>query len=163
MRANLASTVLSPLMACCMLFCSGALLRTASYVDANEEPSAEQAVVTAVDDDMHHFMEYVFEPNYKRLKKAMADRPGQKQVWKQIKGDALTLAECANLLMLRAPEENPGEWKKLSVAVREQGGWLYQAARKADYSQARVAYTGMLQRCNTCHQKFADGEHQLEP
>ena len=40
---------------------------------------------------------------------------------------------------------------------------LYQAARKSDYPAARKAYTSMLQQCNACHKKFADGEHQLTP
>lgn len=116
-----------------------------------------------VDDSMHHFMEYVFEPNYKRLKPALAAEPADKAAWKAIKGDALTLAECANLLMLRAPEEGAAGWQGLSAAVRSDGGELYQAARKSDYAAARKAYVSMLSNCNACHKKFADGKHQLEP
>jgi len=116
-----------------------------------------------VDDDMHHFMEYVFEPNYKRLKAGMADEPKDKKAWKAIKGDALTLAECANLLLMRALDENADEWRRLSVAVRAHGSELYQAARKSDYTVAHKAYLNMLKKCNTCHTQFADGEHQLRP
>ena len=117
----------------------------------------------AVDDDMHHFMEYVFEPNYKRLKGQMATAPQENAAWKAIKGDALTLAECANLLLLRGPEERASQWRRLSIAVRKNGGNLYQAARATDYAAARESYTTMLNNCNRCHQLFADGEHQLEP
>ena len=116
-----------------------------------------------VDDDMHHFMEYVFEPNYKRLQAEMAEPPKDKQAWKAIKGDALTLAECANLLLFRAPDEDAAEWQALSVAVRGDGGELYQAARNSDYPAARKAYEKMLNNCNACHKKFAEGKYQLKP
>ena len=116
-----------------------------------------------VDEDMHHFMEYIFEPNYKRLKAGMANAPKEKKIWKAIKADSLTLAECANLLLMRVPDEDAREWRKLSVAVRAHGGELYQAARKADYTAARKAYVTMLNNCNACHKHFADGEHQLQP
>ena len=38
-----------------------------------------------VADDMHHFMEYVFEPNYMRLKAKMAEAPKDKKAWNAIK------------------------------------------------------------------------------
>ena len=116
-----------------------------------------------VDTSMHHFMEYVFEPNYKRLKASLASEPKDKQAWKGIKGDALTLAEATNLLMTRGPKQNGYAWAPLSVAVRTRGSELYQAARKSDYTAARKAYTAMLTNCNACHEKYADGKHQLQP
>jgi len=130
---------------------------------AGKGAEAAAAAPSPVDDDLHHFMEYVFEPNYKRLQPAMAEKPVDKKAWKAIKGDALTLAECANLLLLREPAEKADAWRKLSVAVRTHGGELYQAARESDYPAARKAYVTMLNQCNACHQQFADGKHQLQP
>lgn len=120
-------------------------------------------VPAPVDESMHHFMEYVFEPNYKRLKVSMASEPEDRAIWKAIKGDSLTLAESANLLLLRAPKEDKDMWQVFSLAVRGTGGELYQAARKSDYAAAHKAYTRMLQHCNACHKEFADGKHQLTP
>ena len=137
------------------------LVTVDSPVEADDAKPADNDI-QPVDDDIHHFMEYVFEPNYKRLKAALATEPADKQAWKGIKGDALTLAECANLLMMRVPEDGY-MWKNMSMGVRGQGSQLYQAARKSDYTSARKAYVGMLQQCNACHTKFADGEHQLTP
>lgn len=128
-----------------------------------EKNQAAASAPQPVDDSMHHFMEYVFEPNYKRLKAAMADEPADKKAWKAIKGDALTLAECANLLLLRTPDEDADQWQSLSVTVRGHGGDLYQAARKSDYAAAQEAYTTMLKSCNACHDAFAEGKHQLKP
>ena len=127
-----------------------------------EDPKPAAQEIQPVDDDMHHFMEYIFEPNYKRLKAAMGSKPADKQTWAAIKEGSLTLSECANLLMTRAPEDGY-VWKNMSSGVRGYGSKLYQAARKSNYAEAKKAYIGMLQQCNACHKKFADGKHQLTP
>lgn len=116
-----------------------------------------------VEPDMHEFMEYVFEPTYKRLKLSMAAAPANNSAWKGIKGDALVLAESGNLLLHRQPKDNVSTWDELSVAVRDAGGALYQSAKKKDYTTARQHYEMMLKKCNACHDKFAGGEHQLAP
>lgn len=116
-----------------------------------------------VEPDMHEFMEYAFEPGYKRLKASLAAEPADKAAWKGIKGDSLTLAEAANLLIMRAPDKDSKEWTEMSIAVREAGGSLYQAAKKKDYKDARQHFEIMLKKCNACHDHFADGEHQLSP
>ena len=139
-----------------------------TLVTGNLSIAADDVTTTAsqfqpIDDDMHHFMEYVFEPSYKRLQAAMAAEPSDKQAWKRIKGDALTLAECANLLAMRMPKEGGYGWKPFSLQVRGHGSQLYQAARKSDYPAARKAYTTMLTNCNACHKQYADGKHQLNP
>ncbi len=137
------------------------LIPTSSPATADEpKPTAGPQPVDA---SMHHFMEYVFEPNYKRLKTSLASEPKDKQVWKGIKGDALTLAEATNLLMVRGPKQNGYAWAPLSQAVRTRGSELYQAARKSDYPAARKAYTAMLTNCNACHKKYAAGKYQLKP
>jgi cytochrome c553 len=128
-----------------------------------ESPSQTRTTAQPVEDNMHEFMEYVFQPTYKRLKEAMASEPTDNGAWKAIKSDALILAESGNLLLIRKPKELADVWTQHSVVVRELGGNLYQAARKKDYESARRNYTSMLTKCNSCHDKFADGEHQLKP
>ena len=141
----------------------GLAVSTGDFPVTAEDVKSAEIKPHPVDEDMHHFMEYVFEPNYKRLRAGMADAPKDRKAWKAIKGDSLTLAECANLLLMRVPDEDAVEWRKLSVAVRTHGSELYQAARKSNYSAARKAYVTMLNNCNACHKQFADGEHQLRP
>ena len=116
-----------------------------------------------VEKDMHEFMEYIFQPTYKRLKHSIAGEPADNNAWKGIKADALILAEGGNLLLLRSPKVDATVWGELSAAVRESGGNLYQSAKKKDYKSARQHYEVMLNKCNVCHDKFADGEHQLSP
>lgn len=124
---------------------------------------AAPATPEPVEKSMHEFMEYVFEPGYKRLKPLLAAEPKENAAWKGIKGDALTLAEAGNLLLLRTPKEDGAVWTETSAAVRKLGGELYQAAKKKDYKQARSQYEAMLIQCNACHDKYAKGEHQLAP
>jgi hypothetical protein len=131
----------------------------------SEEPDAPDLTLEepVALDNMHHLMEYVFEPAYKRLKEDLASEPADKAAWKDIKGDTLTLAEASNLLFHRAPEDDVAAWIELSVATRKAGNDVYQAARQRDFSAARTSYEGMLKSCNACHDKFADGDYQLKP
>ena len=128
-----------------------------------EAKAAEPVAAKPVETDMHEFMEYLFEPSYKRLRPLMASAPADNAAWKGIKGDSLVLAEGGNLLLQRLPEQDQAAWTELSMAVRTSGGALYQAARKKDYATARQQYEAMIKKCNACHTKFADGEHQLLP
>ena len=133
---------------------------------ANSVRAADANAATApepVEDDMHEFMEYVFQPTYRRLKAEMAEQPADNQAWKAIKSDSLILAEGGNLLLIRTPDEKADSWNEHSAAVRELAGELYASAKAKDYAAAREHYTTMLQKCNSCHNDFADGEHQLKP
>ena len=127
------------------------------------ETDADGTAPEPVEEDMHEFMEYVFQPTYRRLKAAMAEEPADNNAWKAIKADSLILAEGGNLLLFRTPEEDGDSWDEISVAVRESGAALYTAAREKNYESAREHYTTMLERCNSCHDDFAGGEHQLTP
>jgi len=116
-----------------------------------------------VEPDMHEFMEYVFQPTFKRLKPVMAAAPADNQAWKAIKADSLILAEGGNLLLIRQPKDDAADWIKHSVQVRDFGGQLYRAAKAKDYTLARKHYESMVKNCNACHQQFAGGEHILTP
>jgi len=125
------------------------------------EPRTSKA--QPVETSMHEFMEYVFQPPYKRLKQAIAVETTDKAVWKAIKADSLSLAEAGNLLLLHSPKEDVAIWDDLSIASRDEGGKLYQAAKAKDFKLARQHYESMLVKCNACHDKFAKGKHQLTP
>lgn len=127
------------------------------------EPPPAQGQPQPVEKDMHEFMEYVFQPTYKRLKPLMATAPSDNSGWKGIKADSLSLAESGNLLLSRVPDKDGDKWVEWSIAVRVSGGELYQAAKKKDFPLARKHYETMLTKCNACHTHFADGEHQLSP
>lgn len=139
------------------------VISTERSTTAHADTPTTQSQPQPVDKDMHEFMEYVFQPTYKRLKQAMAAEPADKSIWKGIKSDSLILAEGGNLLLLRKPQEDAASWDELSSSMRESGSLLYQSAKKKDYPAARQHYELMLKKCNACHDKFAGGEHQLSP
>jgi hypothetical protein len=92
----------------------------------------------------------------------MAAEPTDRNAWRAVKADSLTLAECNNLLLHRKPEQDMDAWLKLAADSRSEGGKLYQAAKTASYADAKVHYAAMLTQCNACHKQFAKGKHQLE-
>jgi cytochrome c553 len=133
-----------------------------SSVQLSAQPDRKDAA-KPVESDMHEFMEYVFEPTYKRLKPAIASAPADNKGWKAIKADSLILAESGNLLLIRQPEKDATDWVKHSTQVRDTGGKLYEAAKAKDYAAARKHYESMIQNCNACHKQFANGEYTLSP
>lgn len=130
-------------------------------ISLDEKPADNGPVI--VEDSMHEFMEYVFQPTYKRLKITMAAAPKNNTGWKAMKSDALILTESCNLLFPRTPDEDGADWKKHSVASRTNGAELYEAARAKDFDKATGAYKAMLESCNACHRQFEDGKHILTP
>ncbi len=139
------------------------LVTASSDAQEKQEHTAAENHAMIVEDSMHEFMEYVFQPTYKRLKVSMAAEPKDKAGWKAIKSDSLILAESCNLLFARAPKENADDWNNHSVKSREDGAKLYKAAGAKQFAQATAAYKSMLENCNACHRQFEKGRHILKP
>lgn len=116
-----------------------------------------------VEDSMHEFMEYVFQPTYLRLKASMATAPADNKGWKAVKSDALILAESCNLLFARKPDQHGEDWTKHAAAAKTYGGKLYNAAKEKNFEGAATAYISMINNCNACHKQFEDGKHILQP
>ena len=124
---------------------------------------AEEAAPKVVEDSMHEFMEYVFQPTYRRLKASMAEEPKDNAGWKAVKSDSLILAESCNLLFARKPDQDADDWSKHAAASRDAGAKLYQAARAKKFDAATQEWNRMLNNCNACHRQFEDGKHILTP
>ena len=116
-----------------------------------------------VEDSMHEFMEYVFQPTYQRLKTSMVAVPADNKGWKALKSDSLILAESCNLLFGRKPEEHAEDWVKHAIAAKASGADLYKAAKNKEFEAATTAWKSMLNNCNACHKQFEDGKHILQP
>ena len=152
------------ILSACFTLLTGLMLTFNSSTTVQAEPANQKTSAgEPVEPDMHEFMEYVFQPTYKRLKQAMATEPADRSAWKTIKADSLILAEGGNLLLLHDPGKNRKEWDAHSIEVRKAGGQLYKAAKAKDFKAAQMHYQSMLKNCNACHQQFAGGKHQLKP
>lgn len=147
----------------------GLLLSVVATTSADEDkqdrhtPLGAKATQTPVEEDLHEFMEYVFQPTYKQLKEAMKSAPTDNNGWLNVKSGSLILAEGGNLLMIRGPQDDRDKWVDFAIDVRSSGAKMYRAAHEKDFASARDHYVSMLNSCNACHVKFAKGEHQLTP
>jgi hypothetical protein len=147
---------------------AGSRLSSVSSAQAEEKAAEEQAPtsfknVEPVEPSMHELMEYVFEEPYKRLKATLPGETQDRAYFRELKSDSLILAEGGNMLLMRLPKEDAEAWTELSLAVRGEATALYKAGKAKDVEGARKLFGSLVLKCNACHDKFAGGEHQLEP
>ncbi len=155
--------VLVPTIASMIVITHAPVPATFAQAPSGESSNELESELVPVEGDMHEFMEYVFQPTYKRLKESMAMSEKDNAAWKRIKSDSLILAEGGNLLLFRGQDSESQDWNKHATTVRKFGGQLYQAAKQKNQADSENAYRTMIQHCNACHQDFADGEYQLAP
>ncbi len=95
-------------------------------------------------------------PNFRGLGKTLQNRPATAEGWAFARGQALLVAETANLLMLRPPtgREADGVWLDRAADLREAAGRLGRAAAAADFVKCRVGVAEVANACNRCHQAF---------
>jgi hypothetical protein len=106
-------------------------------------------------DNMHHFMEYVYEPTYNQLKKNVSTEPTAKEIWSKIKSGAMILAESSTLLAQRAPDKGDKDlWISSSLLVHQHGSKLFTASRQKDYEAVKKSFAAMSEGCKKCHQAF---------
>jgi hypothetical protein len=100
-------------------------------------------------------MEGVAHTNFRGLERLLTERPNELKAWTFARGQALLLAETANLLMLRPPK-NQGQamWFDRSMALRDASRELAKAVGEKDYERGRAGLLKVAAVCNSCHQSF---------
>jgi len=100
-------------------------------------------------------MEGLAHANFRGLEKLLSQPPAEVQSWTFARGQALLIAETANLLMLRPPK-NQGQpvWFERATDLRKQATQLAQTAAKQDYAGSRAEFKQLAVTCNRCHQTF---------
>ena len=116
-----------------------------SKVAPKLEPIAETKLI----------MEGLAHANFRGLERLLTDKPADVQAWTFARGQALLLAETANLLMLRPPK-NQGQdaWMRNAADLRETGTELARQSAARDYDKTRAALGELTNTCNRCHQTF---------
>jgi len=101
-------------------------------------------------------MEGLVAPNVRALGKLLADKPSDAEAWGFARGQALLIAECGNLLLVRPPKSASGEdaWMKHALELREAAAALARAAAARDFDRSRVGLARVANTCNRCHQAF---------
>lgn len=100
-------------------------------------------------------MEGLANVNFRGLDRILKQKPTEDQAWTFARGQALLLAETANLLMIRPPR-NEGEstWFDRAMELRSAAGQLAQLAGKRDFQASRAGFVAVANACNRCHQTF---------
>src|SRR5262245_11208911 len=100
-------------------------------------------------------MEGLAHANFRGLERILTEKPAEAQAWAFARGQALLLAETANLLMLRPPKkEGQPAWFERSMELRTVATQLAQTLSKKDYAASKSGLVGLANTCNRCHQTF---------
>jgi hypothetical protein len=93
--------------------------------------------------------------NYKGLERILRDPPKDDQAWIFARGQALLIAETANLLMMRPPR-NQGEytWFERATELRSKASQLAKTLNLKDFNASRAEFVDLANTCNRCHQSF---------
>lgn len=100
-------------------------------------------------------MEGLAHTNFRGIERLLRERPQDVQAWTFARGQALLLAETANLLMLRPPR-NQGQpvWFERATELRKAAVALAQTVSTEDFARSRAALVNVANACNRCHQSF---------
>ena len=100
-------------------------------------------------------MEGLAHANFRGLERLLNQPPDDVQAWTFARGQALLVAETANLLMLRPPKsQGQAEWFDRAADLRTQAAQLAQAAARQDYAGSRQQLKQLAVACNRCHRTF---------
>lgn len=100
-------------------------------------------------------MEGLAHPNFRGVSKFLKEKPADVQTWTFVRGQALLLAETANLLMLRPPQkQGQALWFERVMDLRKSATELAKAAGARDYPTSKAGVVNVANRCNRCHQSF---------
>jgi hypothetical protein len=93
--------------------------------------------------------------NFRGLERLLKEKPTEVAAWTFARGQALLIAENANLLMLRPPR-NQGQdaWMTRATELRNAGTLLARSASDRDHVQCRARLHDVAAVCTRCHQNF---------
>ncbi len=100
-------------------------------------------------------MEGLAHANFRGLERILAEKPAEEKSWIFARGQALLIAESANLLMLRPPKkEGQTAWFERATDLRNQATQLAQTVANKDLDRSRAGLQSLAASCNRCHQAF---------
>jgi hypothetical protein len=101
-------------------------------------------------------MEGLANPNFRGLERNLIKKDMDDQTWVYARGQALLIAETANLLMLRPPKTQGAQpiWFGNAMDLRNKATALAQELSKKDLARSKAAMQQLANSCNRCHQSF---------
>jgi hypothetical protein len=101
-------------------------------------------------------MEGLANSNFRGMEKLLKTEPTTPQTWTFLRGQALLIAETANLLMIRPPKgEAQSVWFARAMNLREVATVLAATVAEKDYAKSKAMLGTLAKSCNGCHQTSA--------
>ncbi len=88
------------------------------------------------------------------------DPPKTQRQWDVLRGQALTLAESGNLLMMEGRARDQKNWIMDSKMLIDIGATAFKAAQAKDLDGIRALNDSLNAACVTCHQQYRPGYHR---
>jgi hypothetical protein len=93
--------------------------------------------------------------NFRGLERHLTARPTEEQTWIFARGQALLIAETANLLMLRPPKkEGQALWFARAIELRVRATQLAKTVAAKDWEGSRRQLVELGATCTQCHKSF---------
>jgi hypothetical protein len=100
-------------------------------------------------------MEGLAQANFRGLERLLRRKPADADAWTFARGQALLIAETANLLMLRPPRQQGQQvWFQRAMDLRTTATRLARDLANKDFESSLSSLRAMAGRCNQCHQSF---------
>lgn len=146
-------------MRCRPLSLAGLLLASAT-LPAGGQPAApapdrNQARLEPVA-ETRLLMEGLALPNFRGAEKLLRQKPDSTEAWKFARGQALLVAETANLLLLRPPRNSQARlaWFARATELRDASRELARSIAAENFPRSRVNLVSLANVCNRCHRAF---------
>lgn len=93
--------------------------------------------------------------NFRGLEKILTQKTIDQQSWTFARGQALLLAETANLLMIRPPKtQGQAMWFERCMELRRMAASLAKDLSRRDVNRSHHGLVAVANSCNRCHQSF---------
>jgi hypothetical protein len=99
-------------------------------------------------------MDALNQANFQGLERLLHEKPATIDAWIFARGQALLIAECGNLLMIRPPTVGRALWLDRCADLRAAATRLARAAADRDYARAKNLTGELATSCNRCHDSF---------
>ncbi len=99
-------------------------------------------------------MQGLTQANFRGLERIFKEKPTERNQWVFARGQALLIAEAANLLLIRPPSEGQAVWNERALDMRRAAQNLVKTIADCDYQSSRNALFRLANSCNRCHQSF---------
>ena len=129
----------------------------AAVVQAQRAPSTGVRTLANVR-ELHDLL---ISPASDAVVNAATDPPTDTKGWTAARGQALVLAESANLLMVGSRVRDTNNWMKMSRALVDAAALAATAAEKKEPKALEAATDAITVACMNCHQPYRDGGRRM--